>query len=82
MGPATRGGCDAVCLDANMPCRGCYGPLPKALDQGAKMLSALSSVFDAESEEDIQKLVDGVVDPVGTFYRFGLARSLLRRTKQ
>lgn len=81
MGPATRGGCGSVCLDANMPCRGCYGPLPNVIDQGAKMLSALSSVFDAESEEDIQKLADSVVDPIGTFYRFGLARSLMRRTK-
>lgn len=82
MGPATRGGCGSICLDANAPCRGCYGPLPKAIDQGGKMLSALSSIFDAQSEEDIQKLVDSVPDPLGTFYRFSLARSLLRRTKQ
>ena len=82
MGPATRGGCGAICLDANSPCRGCYGPLPNVVDQGAKMLSALASVFDAESEEDIQKLADSVVDPIGTFYRFGLARSLLKRTKE
>jgi F420-non-reducing hydrogenase small subunit len=82
MGPATRGGCGAICLDANSPCRGCYGPLPKVIDQGAKMLSALASVFDADSEEDIQRLADGVVDPIGTFYRFGLAGSLLRRTKE
>ncbi len=81
MGPATRGGCGSICLDANMPCRGCYGPLPKAIDQGGKMLSALSSIFDAQSEEDIQRLADSVVDPIGTFYRFGLARSLMRRTK-
>jgi len=81
MGPATRGGCGAVCLDANMPCRGCYGPLPKVIDQGARMLSALSSVFDAESEEEIEKLAGSVLDPIGTFYRFSLARSLMRRTK-
>ncbi len=81
MGPATRGGCGSICLDANMSCRGCYGPLPKAIDQGGKMLSALSSIFDAQSEEDIQRLADSVVDPIGTFYRFSLARSLLRRTK-
>jgi F420-non-reducing hydrogenase small subunit len=81
MGPATRGGCGSICLDANMPCRGCYGPLPNVIDQGAKMLSALSSLFDADTEEDIQKLADSVVDPIGTFYRFSLARSLMRRTK-
>jgi F420-non-reducing hydrogenase small subunit len=82
MGPATRGGCGSICLDANMPCRGCYGPLPKTIDQGAKMLSALSSIFDAETEEDIQRLADSVVDPIGTFYRFSLAYSLMRRTKK
>jgi F420-non-reducing hydrogenase small subunit len=81
MGPATRGGCGSVCLEGNMPCRGCYGPLPKAIDQGGKMLSALSSIFDAQSEEEIQKLADSVNDPVGTFYRFSLAHSVLRRTK-
>jgi F420-non-reducing hydrogenase small subunit len=82
MGPATRGGCGNICLDANQPCRGCYGPLPNSLDQGASMLSALASIFEAESEEDIAKLAELVPDPVGTFYRFGLARSLMRRTKQ
>jgi F420-non-reducing hydrogenase small subunit len=82
MGPATRGGCGSICLDANMPCRGCYGPLPNVIDQGGKMLSALASVFDAESEEEIQKLADSMADPIGTLYRFGLARSLMRRTKQ
>ena len=81
MGPATRGGCGAQCLNANMPCRGCYGPVPGVLDQGAKMLSALASNFDSENEEEIQKIAEGVVDPIGTFYRYGLARSLLRRAK-
>jgi len=82
MGPATRGGCGSVCLEANMPCRGCYGPLPRALDQGTKMLSALSSIFDGESEEQIQKISDGVLDPIGTFYRFSMGQSLMRRTKK
>ncbi len=82
MGPATRGGCGSICLDANMPCRGCYGPLPNSLDQGAKMLSALASMFEAENEEDITKIAERVPDPIGTFYRFGLSRSLMRRTKK
>jgi F420-non-reducing hydrogenase small subunit len=81
MGPATRGGCGAQCITANMPCRGCYGAVPGVLDQGAKMLSALSSNFDAESEEEIERIASGVLDPIGTFYRYSLARSLLRRSK-
>jgi F420-non-reducing hydrogenase small subunit len=81
MGPATRGGCGSLCMSANAPCRGCYGPLPNVIDQGGKMLSALSSVFEAENEEDIQKLADSVPDPIGTFYRFGLAGSLMMRRK-
>ena len=81
MGPATRGGCGSVCLDANMPCRGCYGPPPRVIDQGGKMLSALSSMFDAQSEDEIQKIADEVADPIGTFYRFSMARSLMKRTK-
>jgi F420-non-reducing hydrogenase small subunit len=81
MGPATRGGCRALCIDANMPCRGCYGAVPGVLDQGAKLLSALSSNFDSENEEEIERIADGVLDPIGTFYKFSLARSLLRRMK-
>jgi F420-non-reducing hydrogenase small subunit len=33
------------------------------------------------TEEDVKKLVDGVVDPAGTFYRFSLPASLLRRKR-
>ena len=84
MGPATRGGCSARCLDANMPCTGCGGPTPNSLDQGAKMISALASILgiDGEekmSEEEIQKLIDQVVDPVGTFYKYGLPAALVNR---
>ncbi|MFC1745727.1 oxidoreductase, partial [Candidatus Riflebacteria bacterium] len=78
-GPATRSGCGAQCLKANMPCRGCYGPAPGVKDQGAKLLSALASVVDADSETKIQKVIDEIPDPLGTFYRFGLADSILRR---
>jgi F420-non-reducing hydrogenase small subunit len=77
-GPATRGGCGALCLNVNMPCRGCYGPPPGCIDQGAALLSAVSSVVDAESAEEAARILDQVVDPAGTFYRFGLPASLLR----
>jgi len=84
MGPATRGSCEARCLDANMPCTGCGGPTPNALDQGAKMISALASVLGIEgeenmSDEEVQKLIDQIVDPVGTFYKYGLPAALINR---
>jgi len=79
MGPATRSGCGALCVKANMPCRGCYGPAPDVTDQGAKMISALSSVIDATDPAEINRILEGVPDPAGTFYRFSVAASLLHR---
>ncbi len=84
MGPATRGGCDARCIDANMPCTGCGGPTPNALDQGAKMISALASILGIEgeegmSEEEVDKLVDEIKDVLGTFYKYTLPTSLIKR---
>lgn len=84
MGPATRSGCGegrALCVDANMPCRGCYGPAPGVVDQGAKMLSAIASVIDSNDPEEIARIVEGIPDPAGTFYRFSLSKSLLRRAR-
>jgi F420-non-reducing hydrogenase small subunit len=80
-GPATRGGCGALCTKVDMPCRGCYGPPPGVIDQGAALLSATASVVDAETEEEAARIVGEIVDPVGTFYRFGLPASLLHRAK-
>jgi F420-non-reducing hydrogenase small subunit len=78
MGPATRGGCEARCINANMPCRGCYGPLPEAIDQGASALSAVASIIDYTDPKDIERVVEQIADPVGTFYRFGLAQKRVR----
>ncbi|HDM66972.1 MAG TPA: oxidoreductase [Thermoplasmatales archaeon] len=84
MGPATRGGCGARCLNANMPCTGCGGALPNSRDQGAKMISALASILGVEnedkmSEEEIDKLLEQVVDPVGSFYKYGLPAAIINR---
>lgn len=72
LGPATRSGCGALCPAAGMPCRGCYGPPPGVTDQGARMLSALASVIDAREPAQIEAVLDGLDDPLGTLYRFGL----------
>jgi F420-non-reducing hydrogenase small subunit len=82
MGPATRSGCGALCTAANVPCRGCYGPPPHVTDQGAKMVSALSSIIDAHEPQEIEKILDQIADPMGTFYRFSLAHSILRRVEK
>jgi F420-non-reducing hydrogenase small subunit len=82
MGPATRDGCGALCTKANMACRGCYGPPPHVTDQGAKMVSALSSVIDAHDPQEIENILDQIADPMGTFYRFSLAHSILRRVEK
>jgi F420-non-reducing hydrogenase small subunit len=79
MGPATRGGCEAVCVKGNMPCTGCFGPTSRVKDQGAKILSSLAANAAPKEEREIQQVLAGIPDPVGTFYRYGLAKSLLRR---
>lgn len=79
MGPATRGGCEAPCTRGNMPCSGCFGPTSRVRDQGAKMLSSICANIVGKDEAEIDKVLSGIPDPVGTFYRYGLAKSLLRR---
>jgi len=79
MGPATRSGCGGLCVSVGLPCRGCYGPPPNSKDQGTKMIAALASVIDSEDPEEIERIIDGIVDPLGTFYRFSMARATLGR---
>lgn len=78
-GPVTRGGCGQRCLTANMPCRGCFGPPPGVDDSGAKLISAIASIYQGSNEDEIARMVAEVLDPAGTFYRFGLADAILKR---
>jgi F420-non-reducing hydrogenase small subunit len=80
-GMATRSGCNARCPSANMPCIGCYGPAAGVLDQGARMMSAVASVVGGNDPKEIRRIMDGIADPAGTFYRFSLPSSLLRHAK-
>ena len=79
MGPATRGGCGVRCIEGNAPCRGCYGPPADVPDPGAKMMSAIGTMIDSDDPEEILRIIDTIDDPAGTFYRFSLPGSLLRR---
>lgn len=80
-GPATLSGCGARCISVNMPCRGCYGPPAGVMDQGAKLLSAISSVIDSNDPSEIDEITNKIMDPMGTFYRYSLPRSLLGRKR-
>lgn len=79
MGPATRGGCGVRCIKGNAPCRGCYGPPVDSPDPGAKMMSAIATMIDSNDEAEIEKIIEDIADPAGTFYRFSLPGSILRR---
>ena len=80
-GPATRAGCGLPCVNANMPCRGCYGPPDGVVDQGTKLLSAVAALIDTDEPERLQEIMDSIVDPVGIYYRFSLADSILSELK-
>ncbi|MBT3935581.1 MAG: oxidoreductase, partial [Bacteroidetes bacterium] len=66
-------------IEGNAPCRGCYGPPEDVPDPGSKMLSAVATMIDGDKPEEIAAVVDTIDDPAGTFYRFSLPGSILRR---
>jgi len=80
-GPATRSGCGALCPQANAQCIGCYGPAEGVIDYGARLMTAMASVIDSNDSSEIERIIDGLPDPAGQFYRFNLANSLLRASK-
>ena len=85
MGPATRAGCGAKCINVNQPCRGCFGPTKAALDHGGSMLSAIASIFKIDeseaslTEEQIVEIMSQIKDPLGTFYEFTMPVGLIKR---
>ncbi|MFH1411431.1 MAG: oxidoreductase [Candidatus Omnitrophota bacterium] len=79
MGPATRGGCEARCIEGNFPCRGCFGPVDGVNDHGAKGISMLASMIDTEDEDKIKSIIGSIPDKSGLLYRYGLASSIFRK---
>ncbi len=77
-GPATRSGCGSLCPNVNSPCIGCYGPAEGVLDYGARLMTAVASVIDSTDPAEIDRILDGIPDPAGTFYRFNMAGSLMQ----
>ncbi len=80
-GPATRAGCEALCVKGNMPCTGCFGPTSRVKDFGGKALSAMASVAAGKDDAEIARAFENMPDAVGAFYRYSLPASLLRRRR-
>ena len=80
-GPATRSGCNARCPEAGAQCIGCYGPVEGVMDYGARLITAFASVIDANTPEEIDRILDGIPDPTGQVYRFNLPGSLLKAAR-
>jgi hypothetical protein len=51
-------------------------------DYGAKALSAMASLADANDEAEIGVILSKIADPMGTMYRYSLASSPLRRRRK
>ena len=81
MGPATRSGCGERCINANMPCRGCYGPMDGVKDQGLSMMNALASIIKPDKEKDIQIVLESLPDSIVPFYMYGLPSSIMFRKR-
>jgi len=88
LGPATVGGCGAKCTRVGQPCRGCYGPTKIVEEQGASMFTAVASLFpvldeDPTMNEDrVIEIMESIKDPLGYFYHFTMAKSLIKRSVQ
>ncbi len=77
-GLVTRGGCGGRCTAVGLPCRGCFGPADAVRDPGAHLVSALASTIASDNPAEIAALVEAIVDPLGTFYRYSLPQAMLQ----
>jgi F420-non-reducing hydrogenase small subunit len=74
-GPVTQGDCGASCLNVNIPCRGCGGPIPGIKDFGARCVSTLASSM--ENEEVATQFIEKYNDMAKMFYRYSHTASKL-----
>jgi F420-non-reducing hydrogenase small subunit len=82
LGISTREGCGGICTAVGQPCRGCFGKPEEVYDPGAKMVSAISSTFDAEDKTNIEDMVAAFKDLSGTFYRYTMPTQCALSSKE
>jgi hypothetical protein len=51
------------------------------VDYGARLITGFASVIESNDPDQIDRILDGIPDPTGQFYRFNLAGSLLKSGK-
>ncbi|WP_028583860.1 NADH-quinone oxidoreductase subunit B family protein [Desulfogranum mediterraneum] len=76
-GPVTQGDCEGSCLNVNMPCRGCGGPLPGIKDFGARCVSTIASSMADDAAVD--QFIDKYNDMAKMFYRYAHTAGSLNR---
>ncbi len=74
-GPITQGDCGGSCLNVNIPCRGCGGPIPGAEDYGAQALSTIGSIL--KDEDVTAQLMEKYPNLAKFFYRYALPSGIL-----
>ena len=73
MGPVTRAGCEAACVQAGVACDGCYGSAQQTWDQGLAMLDGLLGL----AKEKFPMLKVEALS--GMIYRYTFASSVLHK---
>nr|WP_321403267.1 F420-nonreducing hydrogenase [uncultured Desulfobacter sp.] len=67
-GPVTQGDCSGACLNVNIPCRGCGGPIPGIKDFGARCLTTIASSMDGD--DVAEQFIEKYNNMAKLFYRY------------
>lgn len=73
MGPITKAGCGALCIKVNAQCDGCYGQTQYNCDQVNRFFDKVTHDFNMKITN--RDFLNQVIDPIGIFERFTLAKN-------
>ncbi len=76
-GPITQGDCGGSCINVNIPCRGCGGPMPGVKDYGAQALTSIGSILQNDSVAG--ELMEKYPNLAKFFYRYALPSGTLAK---
>jgi len=74
-GPITQGDCGGSCLNVNIPCRGCGGPIPGNEDYGAQAMTTIGSIL--KDDRVTAELMSKYPNLAKFFYRYALPSGTL-----